>query len=233
MAFARLTVTCVCVCVTTCLGSALTRSILSCLCVSVCYGVRACVLCVRSSGCLCAGGRSYDLDCTSAQLPPNGCLPCQCTPPDVYETVLTQHLQAVMAAAQTCVLCAFVLVCFPPASGLCACVLAGVRAGCVCLCVCLGARLLVGLCVRACLCLFVRALSLCFVRVCAFVCPCAACSSISLQLCPCVLPPPPTHPSVVTSRHSASSRVTSRHVALLCPLHGERPVCVVPRPRCY
>ncbi len=104
MAFVRLTVTCVCLRVTACLGSAHSRSTLSCLCVSVCCGVRACVCVVRSFVWVSVRGRrSYDLDCTSAQLPPNGCLPCQCTPPDVYETVLTQHLQAVMAAAQTCV----------------------------------------------------------------------------------------------------------------------------------
>jgi len=45
----------------------------------------------------------YDLDCTAEQLPPNGCQPCQCTPPAVYETVLTEHLASVMALAKQCV----------------------------------------------------------------------------------------------------------------------------------
>eukprot|EP00591_Stephanopyxis_turris_P003476 CAMPEP_0195518442 /NCGR_PEP_ID=MMETSP0794_2-20130614/12902_1 /TAXON_ID=515487 /ORGANISM="Stephanopyxis turris, Strain CCMP 815" /LENGTH=421 /DNA_ID=CAMNT_0040647405 /DNA_START=28 /DNA_END=1293 /DNA_ORIENTATION=- len=43
---------------------------------------------------------TYDLDCTAEQLPPNGCQPCQCTPPAVYETVLTEHLASVMALAK-------------------------------------------------------------------------------------------------------------------------------------
>ena len=46
----------------------------------------------------------YDLDCTAEQLPPHGCQPCQCTPPAVYETVLTEHLSSVMALAKQCVL---------------------------------------------------------------------------------------------------------------------------------
>jgi hypothetical protein len=44
---------------------------------------------------------AYDLDCSSDVLPPHGCLPCQCTPPDVYETVLTDHVAQVMKLAKT------------------------------------------------------------------------------------------------------------------------------------
>ena len=43
---------------------------------------------------------TYDLDCTANQLPPHGCQPCQCTPPSVYKTVLTEHLNEVMAYAK-------------------------------------------------------------------------------------------------------------------------------------
>lgn len=42
---------------------------------------------------------TYDLPCNSSVLPPNGCQPCQCIPPDVYKLVLLEHLLDLLALA--------------------------------------------------------------------------------------------------------------------------------------